>query len=66
MDIHQRDEALDAAFDRYKSQLDQITDDHTRGIMTLKDYDIRFGEIRDHYNNAIESINDIYTQSKAA
>ena len=66
MNEHQRNEALDKAFNRYSIQLKQLEDEAEKNTINQKDYYIRFREIRDHYNNAIEAIESIYRKTEAA
>jgi len=66
MDEHARNEALDTAFNRYSDQLQQLESERMKNTINLKDYDIRFEEIREHYNNAINAIERIYRKSEAA
>lgn len=65
MNEHERNEALDKAFDRLTNQLKQLEDERRETTITLRESDRRFQEVRIHYNNAIQEIERTYRKSEA-
>ena len=66
MNQHERNEALDRAFDRFTNQIKQLEDERREKTITLKEYDTRFQEVRIHYNNSVHEIERTYRKPEAA